>query len=266
MKNIISLGNQNSSVVSSMNKVIFKESNKYNLCAEILLYLLITIIGFVILLSSCLKVKILYNVYAIFFIIAALSLVAYFVSRKKYDYELLMFTLINVFVGSFALLNYKYFNEFVVLSMCIFMYTAFNATNKWYYAALLNSRNDAYVVSKASITFLLTVLGLFVAISFYFKSLIAHEYLGYYFIAFGLLSLLEPFMKILIRNNIINKYLTEEKNIKKEKSVKVITKEKVKPKVVKKEEPKKVAKTKAVKEKKVSKTKKVSKKNNVKEK
>ena len=90
-------------------------------------------------------------------------------------------------------------------------------------------------------TFLLAILGLFVSLSFYFRSLIEHEFLGYYIIAFGLLSLLEPFMRILIRNNTINKYLSHENKKVETTKTKVVTKEKVKPtvKIEKKKETKK---------------------------
>ncbi len=214
-----------------MNRVIFKESGKCNVFVDIVLYTLITVIGFIILFSNCLSNNILENLYAIFYVFAIISLVAYFINRRPYDYESLLFCLINVFVGTFALLNYKYFNEYVILSLCIFIHTVCNTANKWYHSCLLDEKNDPFVVSKASMTFLLAILGLFVSLSFYFRSLIEHEFLGYYIIAFGLLSLLEPFMRILIRNNTINKYLSHENKKVETTKTKVVTKEKVKPTV-----------------------------------
>lgn len=224
-----------------MNRVIFKESGKCNVFVDIVLYTLITIIGFIILFSNCLNNNILDYLYAIFYVFAIISLVAYFINRRPYDYESLLFCLINVFVGTFALLNYKYFDEYVILSLCIFIHTVCNTANKWYHSCLLDEKNDPFVVSKSSMTFLLAILGLFVSLSFYFRSLIAHEFLGYYVIAFGLLSLLEPFMRILIRNNNISKYLIHENKKVETIKTKVVTKEKVKPtvKVEKKKDTKK---------------------------
>ena len=212
-----------------MNRIIFKESNKCYLCVDVILYIFITIIGFIILFSNCLRSQMLYNLYSIFYLIAILTLIAYFINRRKNDYELLLFCLINVFVGTFALLNYNYFDEYVILSLSIFMHTICNTANKWYHAVLLNEKNDPFVVSKSSMTFLLAMLGLFVSISFYSKSLIAHEFLGYYFIALGLLSLLEPFMKILIKNSTINRYLMEYKKEENKENIRVTTRKKVKP-------------------------------------
>ncbi len=230
-----------------MNRIIFKESGKCHLCVDLILYLLITVIGFIVLFSNCLNNNILDYLYAIFYVIAIISLIAYFSNRRLNDYESLLFCLINVFVGTFALLNYNYINEYVILSLCIFMHTICNAANKWYHSSLLDEKNDPFLISKASMTFLLAILGLFVSMSFYFHSLLGYEFLGYYFIAFGLISLLEPLMKILIKNSIISKYLIHENKKVETIKTKVVTKEKVKPKV-------KVEKKKDTKKKTTSKT------------
>ncbi len=214
-----------------MNKVIFKEPKRHYLCYDILLYLIITIIGFIILFSNCLTRNMLLCLYSIFYLIAIFSLVIYFLNRTKDDYEYLIFTVINVLVGTFALLNYNYYDEYIILSLSIFIYTLSNTINKGYYLIILDKNNDANVVAKSSVTFLLALLGVFVSINFCFRNLIASEFLGYYFVTFGLISLLEPFLNIILKNKYICKYLLE-KN--KNKKVKVIAKTKVKPIIKKK--------------------------------
>ena len=90
-----------------MNRIIFKESGKCHLFVDLILYLLITVIGFIVLFSNCLNNNILDYLYAIFYVIAIISLIAYFSNRRLNDYESLLFCLINVFVGTFALLNFR---------------------------------------------------------------------------------------------------------------------------------------------------------------
>ena len=212
-----------------MNRIIFKESGKHYLCFDILLYIIIVIIGFIILFNECFEKNILLYLYSIFYIIGIASLIIYFLNRTENDYEHLIFTVINVLVGTFALLNFNFRDEYIILSLSILIYTISNTVNKGYYAMILNENKDANVVAKASITFLLAILGLFTSINFYFRNLIENEFLGYFFIAFGLISLLEPFMKILIKNNFINGYLVEDYKEKESKNNKLTIKTKVKP-------------------------------------
>ena len=93
-------------------------------------------------------------------------------------------------------------------------------------------KKDLFVIAKASTTFLLAVLGLFTSIAFLSMKLIDKDFLSYYLIAFGLISLIEPFLRILVNNHTVKKYLIKEsKNTKKEvkEKVKISPKSKVKP-------------------------------------
>ena len=73
---------------------------------------------------------------------------------------------------------------------------------------------------------LITLLSLFVAINLLSHSVIGNELMGYYFLGFGLFSLIEPYMTILLRNKKINDYLLEKNSDKKE--VKTVQKREVK--------------------------------------
>jgi hypothetical protein len=220
-----------------MNKVIFNESRKNYACVEMILYFLVSALGYVLLSIDYLPQNILKYLYIIFYIIAAFSLLAYFSNRRPDDYETLIFCVINVLVGTFALINSSHYNSRLILCLAILLYTLSNTINKWYHALVLDEKNDAFVISKASTTFLLAVLGLFVSIGFLSRTLIDKDFLSYYLIAFGLISLIEPFMRIIIKNDSVNKYLAGEdkkpKTIIKEKK-KVSTKSKIKPEIKKK--------------------------------
>ena len=230
-----------------MNRVVFKESDMHHLLIDIVLYSLIVLIGFIILFSRCL----LNTIYPIFYSIAILSLTAYYANKNKNNYELLMFSLINIFVGTFTLLNHNFFSDNILISLCIFIYTVCNVANKWYYTYMIEENTNSYAIFKSSITILLLILGIVVTINSATNASIKHEFIGYYFIAFGILSLLEPLIKLFIRNNTINNYLCKEGLKEKKEVVKVTKKEKIKPEI------KKVVKRRSVK---------TTKKNNVKEK
>lgn len=215
-----------------MNRVIFNESKKNYAFVEIMLYLVVTLLGFVLLSQEYLPRDILTYLFIIFYVIAIFSLLAYFSNRREDDYESLIFCLVNVLVGTFALLNHNHYDERLILSLSILLYTLSNTINKWYHALVLDEKKDLFVISKASTTFLLAVLGLFTSIAFLSMKLIDKDFLSYYLIAFGLISLIEPFLRILVNNHTVKKYLMKEsKNTKKEvkEKVKISPKSKVKP-------------------------------------
>ena len=72
----------------------------------------------------------------------------------------------------------------------------------------VNNNNDINVFAKLAITILLTMLSLIVIVDLYNHEEGTSMVLGYYFMGFGLVSLLEPLLMILTRNPKIEKYLT----------------------------------------------------------
>ncbi len=228
-----------------MKKIIISETDKYIVFVDIALYLIIAIMGFVILsmkdISSYYTLRYLY---VAFFIVAFFAVVAYFTNRRKGDYEFLFFALINVIVGAFSLINANFYCNYFILGCSILMYSIANTLNKGFYSKKLEDDSNPFVVAKFSITLLLVFLGLLVAIRFYFTETIFNEVLGYYFIAFGLLSLIEPLLIILINNNTFNKYLANGEVI----NLGISGKTSQTPKIISEEkEVKKVAKRKKIK-------------------
>jgi len=228
-----------------MKKIIISETDKYIVFVDIVLYLIIAIMGFVILsmkdISSYYTLRYLY---VAFFIVAFFAVVAYFTNRRKDDYEFLFFALINVIVGAFSLINANFYCNYFILGCSILMYSIANTLNKGFYSKKLEDDSNPFVVAKFSITLLLVFLGLLVAIRFYFTETIFNEVLGYYFIAFGLLSLIEPLLIILINNNTFNKYLANGEVI----NLGISGKTSQTPKIISEEkEVKKVAKRKKIK-------------------
>ena len=227
-----------------MKKVVVTETDKYIIFVDIVLYLVIALMGFAILsINDINGIYTLKYLYVAFYVVAFFSVAAYFINRRKGDYEFLFFGLINVVVGSFAMINSNFYCNYFILGCSILIYSIANTINKGFYSKKLEANSNPFVVAKFSITLLLSLLGLFVAIKFYFTETIFNEVLGYYFITFGLLSLIEPLLVILINNNdAINNYLinSEEvvignaKEVKKVEKVseepkKVVTRKKIKP-------------------------------------
>lgn len=199
-----------------MKKVIITETDRYIIFVDIVLYLVIALMGFAILAFPDVNNQYtLKYLYVAFFIVAFFAIAAYFTNRRKGDYEFLFFAVINVVVGAFALANSNFYCNYFILGCSILIYSIANTLNKGFYSKRLESMSNPFVVAKFSITLLLSILGIFVAIRFYFSETILNEVLGYYFIAFGLLSLIEPLLVILINNDKVHEYLCtgEEMNL-----------------------------------------------------
>ena len=193
-----------------MNKVIIRESKKKHVSVEIVLYILYACVGFILLNLNEIGMK---NpvkfIPTILYIFAFLSLFCYFINRRDDDYELLLLGVINVLVGSFVMYYTNYPNEGFIMADGVLIYALANVLNSGYTCHKLVAKRDLNFFPKVSITTLLLFLGFFVVASLYNKIEIGTLILGYYFVAFGLLSLLEPFSSILINNRKLQKKLFE---------------------------------------------------------
>ncbi len=197
-----------------MKKVLFNETRKYMVIVDIILYNLICIIGITILRTEGLEfLNPLNYCFVIYFVIAFLSLIAYFSNRRKDDYEFLLFALINIYVGSFSLIYSAYKQFWIILGCAMLVYTIANLLNKGIHIKALNDKHSVSVVSKLSILIVLTILTIFTAINLFLNSRVESTILGYYFLAFGLISLIEPYLYIVISNKKLSKYLCGKETI-----------------------------------------------------
>ena len=193
-----------------MKKEVFRESKKYFLIVDIILYNLICLVGILVLCSKELDfINTLRYFYLIFFVIAFISVVAYFVNRRKDDYEFLFYALINVYVGAYSLIYVNYKETWFILGSSLLVYTIANILNKGMRINTLDRTNSVGVVSKLSILVVVTLLSVFTAINLYANNTIEYSLLGYYFLTFGLISLIEPYLYIILHNKKISNYLCE---------------------------------------------------------
>ena len=228
-----------------MNKVILKEFERKYLIVDILFYSVFVVLGFLLLNCSDVGIEdpIQYGPY-LFYLLAFFSLLAYFVNRRKDDYELLLFGFINVVTATFILIYTNYPDSGFIMGDAVLLYSIANVLNKGFSCSKLLDKKDFNFFPKVSVTILLLFLGVFVVASLYSKVNVGIMILGYYFIIYGLLSLLEPFNEVLLRNEKFDKYLlnllsyerdsakVEVKNEKEEETVEAV--EEVKKPVVRK--------------------------------
>lgn len=219
-----------------MKKEVIKESKKCYLIVDIIFYLLICVLGLIVLtLNGIEAVSILKYLYLIFYSLGFLSLIAYFINRRENDFEFLYFGLINIYVGTFTLVYRNYSNAHFILGNSVLIYTIANALNKGLHVKILDQNRSLNVISKLSIMLVLMIFSLLISINFYDDFILESEILGYYFLNYGLLSLMEPLINVLIKNKRISKYFNvgiEREETKTEKKIK--TNKKVNKREVKK--------------------------------
>ncbi len=191
-----------------MKKEVLKEFDRPILLFDILLYGVYTLIGFVLLNLADLGLNnpFIYSPF-IFYTFAFFSVLAYFINRRKNDYEYLLFGFINVLTATFILVYMNYPDSGFILADAVLLYSIANVLNKGFSCNRLLREKNVNFFSKISITILLLFLGVFVVSSLYNKIEVGTLILGYYFVTFGLLSLLEPFIAILMNNQSIKKYI-----------------------------------------------------------
>lgn len=191
-----------------MKREIIKENNNKFLGVDILLYAIFVIVGFILLnLDGNEKVDVIECTYTLFFVFGFFSLFAYFINRVEDDYEFLIFGFINICVGSFIMIYSAYPDKGFILADAVLIYSIANVLNKFYHCKILLEKRDLNFFPKISIAFLLLFLGVFVVSSLYTKVQVGSVILGYYFVIFGLFSLLEPLISILTKNVKVQKYI-----------------------------------------------------------
>ena len=218
-----------------MNKVVLKEFEKRLLVIDIMLYcLFIVVVYFLIKIPIFETLNTVEYASALFYMFAFFSLLAYFANRREGNYELLMFGFINVCVASFILIYECYPDFGFILADGVLIYSLGNVLNKGYNCGILLKEKNINFFIKVSVTILLLFLGVFAVSSLYTKPEAGNMILGYYFVIFGLLSLIEPLMEIIMKNpkveKLVNSFMSygveEEKEEKQEKKVKEVKKQK----------------------------------------
>lgn len=191
-----------------MKKIILKEFDRTIIVIDIMLYVVIAFMGNMIVnIPEIENMSVMEYTPSIFFMFGFFGILAYFLNRREGNYEFLLFGLTNVVVGTFVFVNRFYPDSSFILGNSLFIYSLFNILNKGYHTRKLMMNRDINCYVKLSVTILLFLLGLYVAINLYCGNTIEYLVMGYYFLVYGLVSLLEPFLFIIIKNPSIEVYL-----------------------------------------------------------
>ena len=197
-------------VRSFFEQTVLKEFTKPIYAIDAVLYGIFVVLGFILLNFSEIGLND-PTKYApfLFYGLAFFIILAYFLNRRKGDYELLLFGLINVIVATFILINMYGLAGRYVMSDAVLIYSIAIVINKGIACQRLLESKNINFFAKIAVTILLLILGVFVVSSLYNKIEVGILILGYYFIIFGLLSLLEPLMAILSQNKAFEDYMFE---------------------------------------------------------
>lgn len=191
------------------------KNKKKLLGVDVILYLLISIIGFILLKNPELEVlKPIAYASTLYFIIAFFAIIAYFFNRRDKDYEHLIFALNSVIIGAYLFVSATKQNTAFVLGNSVLFFSLLNFINKAYHTIKLTKQNNIEVFPKTALCIMLLLLGILVINNLYNEVTMQTLVLGYYFLTFGLLSLVEPLVIYLFKfpkvQNYFDKLMNEE--------------------------------------------------------
>lgn len=217
-----------------LRKVVIKEFERTFIGIDIMLYSIYTVFGY--LLLGFPEVELLSPIEylpVLFFTFGFFSLLAYFLNRRIDNYEYLFFGLINVIVASYIMIVSYVGNDAFVVCSSIVLYSVMCAFNKFFRVYTLTRNKDVNFYPKMISTILIIMLGSLMVDPLVTKYVAVSIILGYYFIGFGLINLLELFFTILIRNPKLDKKLSiicglESKKVKTKKILKEVKPKKLK--------------------------------------
>lgn len=180
-----------------------------NLISQLVLSILILLVGVIIMIFKAFGlININLYISILFFILAFLSTIAYFVRRKEGDYELLILSLINVVIATFIYV-FKSSNAPMILGASMTLYTILVILNRGYKILVLKRQNNYMWVIKFVITFLIGFLGILTSFNLYNEVTVQTMMFGYYFISLGFMLALEDVIELFITDDKLRKVLSK---------------------------------------------------------
>lgn len=143
----------------------------------------------------------------LFYILAFVKVIAYFIKRKKNDYETLILALISTIIGTFMFI-YKSDSVSVTLGLGLAVFSVLEIVNRGYRIMILKREENFMWAVKFIITFVIGVLGLLTSINFYNETTVQTMMIAYYFITFGLLLTIENFIELFINDKKFKRILS----------------------------------------------------------
>lgn len=197
-----------------MRKKIIKEREGVIIAVDIVLYIAIVVAGYLLVDYENYNIAASYKFLpSIFYLLGAMSFLAYFINRKRDYYEFLMFSIINLVTGSYILLNSFSIvdtiipNNDFVLGDALLIYAIASIINKLYIVKKYWDDKNINFIPRLVNSVFIAFISVFAVYSLYTKEDLAFMIIGYFIMGYGLISLLEPFTYILLNNPTLNKML-----------------------------------------------------------
>lgn len=180
-----------------------------NLISQLVLSVFILLVGVIIMIFKAFGlININLYISILFFILAFLSTITYFVRRKEGDYELLILSLINIVIATFIYI-FKSSNAPMILGASMTVYTILVILNRGYKIFVLKRQNNYMWVIKFVVTFLIGFLGILTSFNLYNEVTVQTMMFGYYFISLGFMMMLENVIELFITDDKLRKLLSK---------------------------------------------------------
>lgn len=180
-----------------------------SLKANLISNILIMVMGILIMIFKTFGlIDIILYISILFYILAFIKVITYFIRRKEDDYETLILALISTVIATFMFI-YKSDSVSITLGLGLTIFSVLEIVNRGYRILVLKKEDNFMWTIKFITTFVIGVLGLLTSINFYNETTVQTMMIAYYFITFGLILTTENFIEIFINDKKFKKILAK---------------------------------------------------------
>lgn len=180
-----------------------------SLKANLISNILIMVMGILIMIFKTFGlIDIILYISILFYILAFIKVITYFIRRKEDDYETLILALISTVIATFMFI-YKSDSVSITLGLGLAIFSILEIVNRGYRILVLKKEDNFMWTIKFITTFVIGVLGLLTSINFYNETTVQTMMIAYYFITFGLILTIENFIEIFINDKKFKKILAK---------------------------------------------------------
>ena len=180
-----------------------------SLKANLISNILIMVMGILIMIFKTFGlIDIILYISILFYILAFIKVITYFIRRKEDDYETLILALISTIIATFMFI-YKSDSVSITLGLGLTIFSVLEIVNRGYRILVLKKEDNFMWTIKFITTFVIGVLGLLTSINFYHETTVQTMMIAYYFITFGLILTIENFIEIFISDKKFKKILAK---------------------------------------------------------
>ncbi|HOP65539.1 MAG TPA: hypothetical protein PLX66_00725 [Bacilli bacterium] len=173
-----------------------KRKQVYSLISALLILLIgVILLSFKDLLSSANTLF-----YIVMYVVAAIKLVEYFVTKEKGDYENLLITMVSVIAGTAGIVfNFK--DTPLVLSITLISWVSMLAIIKLIKVDYLMDRKNKMWYAEIITLGIFILVGILTSINLYFSSAVQTLMLGFFFLIMGILEVIYPLLDSFAKKN-----------------------------------------------------------------